>query len=94
MALFSPVLTLELHVTLMLPDWRDSQLYVSIVTVSATVGLILTVMDALLQLVAFALKQMVKSKVKGVSADTLGPFKVALAVLLLRIVMTGVAGEV
>ena len=52
MPLLSPFLTLELHVTPIVPDWRDSQLYVSMVTVSAIVGLTFTVIFALLKFVA------------------------------------------
>jgi len=91
MTLLSPFFTLEVHVAVMLPDCFDSQVYVSRVTVSAKVGLILTVTVALLVFVASVLEVTVSSKVKDVSVVTLGARNVALG--LLALVMLTVAEE-
>lgn len=63
-------------------------------TVSASVGLILTVTVALLDFVASVLEVMVSSKVKEVSVVTFGARKVALGLLALVMLMAGEAGVV
>lgn len=93
MPLLSPLRTLELQVTPMVPDWRVPHEYVSSVTVSAIVGLILMVVEALPQVVGWLLKQMVNWKVKDVSAVTFGALKVACAATSLVIVIAGVTGD-
>jgi hypothetical protein len=76
--LLSPLMTLELHVTVIVPDCFDSQVYVSMVTVSFIVGLILTVTLALLEMDEFDFKLTKSSKTNEVSAVTFGALIVAL----------------
>jgi hypothetical protein len=94
MALLSPFFTFEVHVAVMLPDCLDSHVYVSMVTVSAKVGLILTVTVALLVFVVSVLEVTVSSKVKDVSVVTLGATNEALGLLALVILMAGEEGVV
>lgn len=63
-------------------------------TVSASVGLILTVTVALLDFVVSVLEVMVSSKVKEVSVVTFGARNVALGLLALVMLMAGLEGVV
>jgi hypothetical protein len=92
--LLSPFRTFELHVTAILPDCRLSQVYVSMVTVSCIVGLILKVTVALLRFVLLDFWEMRREKVKDVSVLTFGARKVARALLALLRLIEGVEGEV
>ena len=77
MALLSPFATLEWHVTPMVPDWRDSQVYVSRVTSSFTVLSTLTTTEVLEVTVGSDLREMVRLKVRAVREPTLGATKLA-----------------
>lgn len=76
-ALLSPLATLEWHVTPMVPDWRDSQVYVSIVTSSFAALSILISTEALEVMVVLDLREMVRLKVMVVGVATLGTTNVA-----------------
>lgn len=92
--LLSPLRTLELHDTEIVPDWRDSHVYVSMVTTSGAVGLILTGTTILLLAVALDFRLTVSVKLKVVSVVTLGAVKVAVAWLGLVMLMAGAEGVV
>lgn len=62
MALFSPLFTFEVHEAVSVPDCDEAQPYESRVTVSLMVGLMVTVVVALLDLVGSDLRLMVSSK--------------------------------
>jgi hypothetical protein len=92
--LLSPLTTFDAHATLIEPLCLDSHVYVSIVTVSLSVGLILTVTLARLETEVLDLSVMSRSNMKGVSEVTLGAAIVALAALSFAMLARGEVGDV
>jgi len=75
--LLSPFCTLDTHVTLIVPDCLDSQVYNVTLTSSAAVGLTLTVTFAVLDMVELDFKLTFSWKLSDVSVVTEGAMKEA-----------------